>query len=141
MHPLQKECDPNNPEQFAAWCWAAGIPDPSPSRPAPIPLISPPLVKGLSQMLWDFGFRHHPDLQVKWIQGSAGLGCIAGVSDSKPESGDDFQEAATDFLSANNPELLKMINSASDEDKRKLRESLEKNFEEIQELIKVLKEE
>lgn len=138
MHPLQQDCDPNNPKQFAAWCWAAGIPDPSPARPTPIPLIAPMLVEELSQMLWDFGFRHHQDLQTKWIDGAAGLGTIAKLSENKPV--DPLAEQAEDFLSANNPELLEMIRNASEEDKKNLLEKLEKNFNEISGLMEMLKD-
>lgn len=138
MHPIQSECDSNNPKQHAAWCWAAGIPDPSPARPMPIPLIGPMLVEGISEMLWDFGFRHHPDLQTKWIQGNAGLGTIANLTAEQPK--DDFSKSAEEFLSANNPELLEMVRNASDEDKQKLMEKLEQNFEQIGNLMNLLKE-
>lgn len=138
MHPIQSECDSNNPKQHAAWCWAAGIPDPSPARPMPIPLIAPQLTEGVSEMLWDFGFRHHPELQTKWIDGTAGLGTLARIADSKPQ--EDFAASAEEFLSANNPELLQMVKNASDEDKQKLMAKLEKNFEEINTLMSLLKD-
>lgn len=137
MHPIQKDCDPQDPKKHASWCWAAGIPDPSPARPMPIPLIAPQLVEGISQMLWDFGFRHHSDLQVKWIDGAAGLGTIANISESKPR--DQMSEQAEEFLSANNPELLEMIRNASAEDKQTLLEKLEKNFDEIRGLMDMLR--
>ena len=105
----------------------------------PIPLIGPMLVEGLSQMLWNFGFRHHPDLQTKWIQGVAGLGTLAELTDKCPE--DTFAEDAEDFLSANNPELLESIRKAKPEDRKRLLVDLEKNFNELQGLIDVLKKE
>lgn len=90
-------------------------------------------------MLWDFGFRYHPNLQTKWIDGAAGLGTIAKLSDAAPNS-DPLNEQAEDFLSANNPELLEMIRNASEEDKQNLLEKLEKNFDEIRGLMEMLKD-
>lgn len=139
MHPLQKDCDPDNPKEFAAWCWAAGIPDPSPVRPAPIPLIAPMLVEGISEMLWNFGYRYHPELQVRWIDGMAGLATVADVSESKPEV-DPFDRMAEDFLSANNPKLLEAIRMAKPEDRTQLLGQLEKSFSELGDLIEKLKE-
>jgi hypothetical protein len=31
-------------------------------------LIGPMLVEGVSEMLWDFGFRHHAELQTTSIE-------------------------------------------------------------------------
>lgn len=90
-------------------------------------------------MLWDFGFRYHANLQTKWIDGAAGLGTIAKLSDAAPNS-DPLNGQAEDFLSANNPELLEMIRNASEEDKQNLLEKLEKNFDEIRGLMEMLKD-
>ena len=139
MHPIQSECDPHSPEQHAAWCWAAGIPDPSPSRPMPIPLISPQLTAGVSKMLWDFGFRHHPEFQNVWVEGVAGLGVTAGLTEPKPEEVD-LNAAAADLLAATNPELMEMIKNAGPEERDALAKKLEKNFEQLQVLIGKLKE-
>lgn len=98
------------------------------------------LVEGVSQMMWDFGFRHHPDLQTKWIEGVAGLGGLANLSENPPPP-DKFTGDAEDFLSANNPELLESIRKATPEDRQRLLADLQKNFREIQGLIDVLKEE
>lgn len=140
MHPMQADCSPSEPKEHAAWCWAAGIPDPSPVRPAPIPLIAPQLAPAISEMLWDFGFRHHPDLQTKWIKGVAGLGMVAAFSDKPPAVEDDFSQAAKDFLEANNPEILDAVKNGSDEDREKVLRKLEKNFSDIQNMIEMLKE-
>lgn len=138
MHKLQKDCDPENPKEFAAWCWAAGIPDPSPVRPQPIPLIAPMLTEGVSEMLWHFGFRHHPDLQTRWIKGMAGLASVAEVTDKKPEA-DPFDAAAEEFLSSTNPKLLEAIRKAPQEERAELLKKLEKNFSELSKLIEILK--
>jgi hypothetical protein len=139
MHPIQSECDPNSPEQHAAWCWAAGIPDPSPSRPMPIPLISPQLTAGVSKMLWDFGFRFHPELQTVWVDGVAGLGMVAGLTENRPAEVD-LDAAASELLAATNPELMEMIKNAGPDERQALVAKLEKSFGQIQELIDALKE-
>lgn len=104
----------------------------------PIPLIAPQLVEGISQMLWDFGFRHHEELQTRWIEGAAGLGMVAKFSEKKPD--DSFRAMAEEFLQANNPELLEEVRKSSPDEKKKLLEKLEKNFEEINGLISILRD-
>lgn len=138
VHPLQRDCPRDNPKKFAAWCWAAGIPDPSPVRPHPIPLIMPQLVEGLSEMLWDFGFRHHPTKQTKWIEGTAGLGMIAKLADKAPKV-DPIEVLAEEFLAVENPKLLEFIKKAPPEQRVQLVKDLEKNFEVIQSLMHQLK--
>ena len=138
MHPVQRDCDPNDPKQHAAWCWAAGIPDPSPSRPVPIPLIGPMLVEGVSQMLWDFGFRHHPELQTQWIDGTAGLGMVANLVEKEPE--DDFVNQAQQFLAANNPEAWAALQSNEPGAREKVLQDLRKNLEQLSALVDSLKE-
>lgn len=139
MHPLQEDCASDNPQEFAAWCWAAGIPDPSPVRPAPIPLIGPMLVNGVSEMLWHFGFRHHPDLQTKWITGTAGVATMADLTDRKPEA-DSFNEKAKEFLSSTNPKLLEAVLRGTPDERAEMLKQLEGSFAELSSLIAALKE-
>lgn len=89
-------------------------------------------------MLWQFGFRHHPEHQTHWVEGTAGLGMVAKLADKRPA--DDFQENAEEFLAANNPELLEAVRKSSPDEKKKLLEKLEKNFEELSGLINVLRD-
>jgi hypothetical protein len=105
----------------------------------PIPLISPQLTAGVSKMLWDFGFRWHPELQNSWIEGVAGLGTVANLVDEKPEE-TDFKDGALDFLEANNPELMEAIRNVKPEERDALIRKLEKSFGELQGLIDALKE-
>jgi hypothetical protein len=105
----------------------------------PIPLISPQLTAGVSKMLWDFGFRHHPELQNLWVEGMAGLGMVAGLTDTRPVEVD-MDVAAADFLTASNPELMEMIKNASPDEREALAKKLEKSFEQLQGLIETLKE-
>lgn len=139
MHPQQRDCNPQLPNEFAAWCWAGGIPDPSPVRPDPIPLIGPQLVGEVSKMLWEFGFRHHPEKQRRWIDGAAGLGMCAPVVKEPPEV-NAVDRIAEDFLKQNNPKLLEAIKKAPPEEKAKLISELEGSFEAIKDLIEKLKE-
>lgn len=68
----QKDADFENPEEFAAWAFAAGVPDPRGPRHQNQPLIPAKCAPGLSQMLWDMGFRHHEELQTKWVGQASG---------------------------------------------------------------------
>lgn len=133
-HPQQGDCDPGKPEQFASWCWAAGIPDPSPNRPMPIPLVSPMIVGEISKMLWDFGFRHHPENQTKWIEGIAGTGTLAQIVDEKPLINTRTQ-IALKFLEETNPELYEKVRGTTDIDDLSL-DQLGDNFAAIAALIK-----
>lgn len=139
MHPFQRDCPRDDPKKFAAWAWAAGIPDPGVNRPEPIPLISPPLVEGVSKMLWDFGFRHHAELQTQWIEGAAGLGTIAQIVDKEPQD-HPMDALAERFLADEDPRLLEAIRKAPPEEKAKLLAELEKNLKGVQAMIEKLKE-
>ena len=105
----------------------------------PIPLISPQLTAGVSKLLWDFGFRHHAELQNIWVDGVAGLGTVAKLVDTKPEEVD-FKDVAMEFLEANNPGLLETIRNADPKEREALIQKLEKSFGELQGLIEALKE-
>lgn len=90
-------------------------------------------------MLWDFGFRFHPELQNVWVEGVAGLGTVAGLTETKPAEVD-LDDAAADFLAANNPELMEAIRNSSPDERAALVCKLEKSFGELQGLIESLKE-
>ena len=88
MPNRQHESDMENPAEFAAWAFAAGVPDPRGDRFGNQPLIPAPCFPALSQMLWDFGFRHHADLQTKWVPEYPGPDrnlLALGVTDKEPE--------------------------------------------------------
>lgn len=138
MHPQQKNCDPEVKKQMASWCWAAGVPDPRQGEHMRIPLVLPQLCESMSEMLWDFGFRHHPELQKKWIEGVGSVGVVAEVVDSPP--GDFLEEVGPEFLAEHNPELLEMVRNASPEEKEKVLQDLEKNFNDLQNLMKFIKD-
>jgi hypothetical protein len=78
----------NNPEEFAAWAFGAGVPDPRGERYPNQPLIPGKCFGPLSKMLWDLGFRHHDDLQTKWVGVASGPMRnfeAWGTTDIKPE--------------------------------------------------------
>ena len=60
MIPMQGQCDPDDPEEFALWA-LVGIEE-TPGVPM---ITTEPSLRSLSKQLADAGFRHHPDLQVK----------------------------------------------------------------------------
>lgn len=66
----------DNPEQFAAWAFAAGVPHPRseeiPGKFPNQPLINQNCFPSLSKQMWQFGFRHHPELQEKWVKPATG---------------------------------------------------------------------
>lgn len=56
--PLQSNCDPNDPDEFAAWAFTGML------GPGNAPAIFPPAITAkMSRRLWDLGYRHHPELQ------------------------------------------------------------------------------
>lgn len=99
---VQSECDMENPEQFAAWAFAAGVPDPRGERYAYQPLIPGKCHAVFSRLLWDLGFRHHAELQTKWVGERSGPMRnfeAWGSTDVKPEDimGDVAAMAAEQF--------------------------------------------
>jgi len=100
----------------------------------PIPLISPMITESVSQMLWDFGFRHHPEFQTKWISGVAGLGTLADMVDEKPLVNTRTQ-LALKFLEETNPELYERVRGTTDIDHLDM-ETLGDSFAAIAALIK-----
>mgnify|MGYP001120549074 FL=1 len=136
MHPLQQDCDPNDPEEFAAWCWAAGCPDPRPAATMPVPIATPQLCRSLSRMLWDFGFRHHPELQTKWIEGAAGLIGFARIVDHPPE--DFWKKYGQEFLEQVDPRLAEIVKNGSPADQERLAKELVGKWRTLKELAKQL---
>lgn len=106
----------------------------------PIPLITPQLVESVSEMLWNFGFRHHPELQTRWIEGMAGIATMARMVDQEPEE-DPFEKMAEEFLGENNPKLLELIRKTPVEERDRLLRQLERNFDNLHGLIEALRSE
>lgn len=115
MPKRQQDSDMNDPKEFAAWAFAAGVPDPRYKNLTFQTLIPAPCFAAISEMLWHFGFRHHSELQTKWVPEYAGADrnlLALGVTDVNPENvvglaaemvADQFPEVA-DRLMQMNPE-------------------------------------
>lgn len=134
MPKKQFESDMSSPEEFAAWAFAAGVPDPRGDTFGYQPLIPAPCFPKLSKMLWDFGFRHHADLQTHWVADYSGpdRNLVAlGVTDISPEA---IVEQATEMLAEQFPEVAAHIAQMTEENREQviaervelLRASLEK---------------
>lgn len=68
----QKDADMTDPEQFSAWAFAAGVPDPRAGQWPNQPLIPPAAMPKLSELLWNLGFRHSAEDQKLWITPGSG---------------------------------------------------------------------
>jgi hypothetical protein len=64
--PTRDNCDPNDPEEFALWAFAAlpGV------RGAPL-LMPPDYYRMVSKRLWDLGFRQVEPPTLEWVAPSA----------------------------------------------------------------------
>ncbi|MEU2013115.1 hypothetical protein [Nocardia sp. NPDC019302] len=63
--PLQQDAaDMTDPRQHFAWALNFF---PSPNQQMGDVPIHPTVRPGMSQMLWDLGYRHQPELQTKWF--------------------------------------------------------------------------
>jgi hypothetical protein len=65
---MQPDCNPDDPEEFAAWALVA-----MPAGPRDVPLlVHPTTLQVWSKHLHDCGFRHLPDLQRRWYTPPSG---------------------------------------------------------------------
>lgn len=124
----QNDCDMENPEQFAAWAFAAGVPDPRGEQYPHQPLIPAKCFAGLSKMLWDFGFRWHEDKQTKWVAPRSGPTRnfeAWGATDIKPEDimGDVAQMAVEQF-----PEVAAKVAAVTPENHQEALEEATKDL-------------
>lgn len=117
MPKRQSDSDMENPREFAAWAFAAGIPDPRGKHQGYQSIIPAPCFPMISQMLWDFGFRHDPALQKKWVPEYAGGDrnmVPLGVTDASPE---DVLARATEMVVDQFPEVADRIASMTAENR------------------------
>lgn len=115
----KKQCDSDmdDPKEFAAWAFSAGIPDPRGKGLGYQTLIPAPCFAAISEMLWNFGFRHHPELQTQWVPEYAGPDrnlLALGVSDTNP---DDLLARATEMVVDQFPEMAARIASMTEENR------------------------
>lgn len=69
----QRECDPNDPEQFMLWFFFGLL---GPGNAAAVFPVS--IMSKWSARAWRFGFRHHLDLQTHGYRGLPGGDFISG---------------------------------------------------------------
>lgn len=120
MPKKQFQSNMDSPDEFAAWAFAAGVPDPRGESFGYQPLIPAPCFPMLSRMLWDFGFRHHSELQTKWVSEYSGpdRNLVAlGVTDVSPE---ELLEQATEMLVDQFPEVAERIAEVTVENREEL---------------------
>jgi hypothetical protein len=113
----QKDSDMENPQEFAAWAFAAGIPDPRYNNVTFQTLIPAPCFPALSQMLWDLGFRHHAELQTKWVPEYAGGDrniMALGLTATEP---DDLLASATEMVVDQFPEVAERLRQMNPENR------------------------
>lgn len=137
----QANADMDNPRQHAAWALVAF---PSPNKEMGDVPISPPVPVDLSERLWDFGFRHHPDLQTQWyIPGDHPEGGFLNVpkvvgreeyeqyraEHADPDGEvDKWTDTARSLLGELDPKLLARIDAMTDEQKAAAAEVHRKNL-------------
>lgn len=120
MPKRQSESNMDDPREFAAWAFAAGVPNPKGKHLGFQSLIPPPCYAVLSEMLWNFGFRHHPELQTQWVPEYSGADrnfMPLGVSDSDP---DDVIAKATEMLVDQFPDVAARVASMTPENRDEL---------------------
>lgn len=109
MPKKQAESKMDDPQEFAAWAFAAGVPDPRGEQFGYQPLIPAPCFPAVSQMLWDLGFRHHADLQTRWVPDYLGPDrnhVALGVTETNPA---DFMAQASEMLVDQFPEVAAKV--------------------------------
>lgn len=109
MPKKQSDSNMSDPQEFAAWAFAAGVPDPRGEQFGHQPLIPAPCFPAVSQMLWDFGFRHDPALQTRWVPDYIGPDrnhVALGVSETNPA---DAMKLAAEMLVDQYPDVASKI--------------------------------
>ena len=117
MPKKQAESNMDDPQEFAAWAFSAGVPDPRGEQFGHQPLIPAPCFPAVSQMLWDFGFRHHADLQTKWVPDYMGPDrnhVALGVTETNPE---DVMQQAAEMLIDQFPDVAARVSSMTPENR------------------------
>ena len=117
MPKRQSQSNMDDPREFAAWAFAAGIPDQRGNGYQT--LIPAPCFPIISEMLWNFGFRHHADLQTKWVPEYVGpdRNLVAlGLSDSPS----DLVSVATEMVVDQFPDVAARLAGMNAENRDEL---------------------
>lgn len=138
--------DPNHPKGMA-WWFAAGICDP---RPGGYPKgIYPNQQWALkqsweptSQMMWDLGFRWHPELATKWLSGG-GQFALAQIVTEPPEEAsmeELVEQFAAEQFEAMKVEIDRVKRVGSKAEKDRLKQRFKMNLEQNEELAHMLED-
>lgn len=117
MPKKQSDSNMDDPKEHFAWAFAAGVPDPRYNNLTFQSLIPAPCFAAISEMLWHFGFRHHPELQTKWVPEYAGADrnlLALGVTDVSPEN---VVELAAEMVADQFPDVAARIASMTPENR------------------------
>jgi hypothetical protein len=153
----QANADMSDPRQHHAWALGSF---PAPNRQMGDVALHPLVVAEFSERLTDFGFRHHPELQTKWLipgdHPEAGYLNVPKIVDreeyeawlatqSDPAAAEQSMRAkAEEVLGKVNPRLLERINSMTDEERQaelaEQRAQLPAAFDRLAELRKAIEE-
>lgn len=137
MPKRQSDSNMDDPREFAAWAFAAGVPDPRAAGKSYQTLIPAACFPWLSQMLWDFGFRHHADLQTKWVPEYPGCDrnfVPLGLTDEAP-SKDDLIRQATEMVVDQFPQVADRLRQMNPENRDQVvREQAEELLRSIERL-------
>ncbi|MEV6432566.1 hypothetical protein [Nocardia sp. NPDC051463] len=152
--PLQQSAaDMNDPRQHFAWALNSF---PSPNQQMGDVPIHPMVRPLMSQLLWDFGFRHDPELQTKWLipgdHPEAGYLNVPAVVDAEqyeqwaavhadPDlANEKWRDTAEALLGKLDPKMLDRINNMTPEQRAAAaemqREQLPAAFERLAQLKK-----
>lgn len=140
------EPDPNHPLGMA-WWFAAGVVDP---RPGGYPKKLYPnqqwCVKQCweptSQLMWDLGFRWHPELQKVWLEGG-GQFQVAEIVDKppiEPSFEEQVQEFAEDQFRQMKAEVERVLKEGTEFEKRRLRQRFQLGMQQSQQLAAMIED-
>lgn len=125
MPKRQQDSNMDDPKEFAAWAFAAGVPDPRYKNLTFNTLIPAPCFAAISEMLWDFGFRHHPELQTRWVPEYSGADrnlMALGVTDVKPDdvTPENVMDLAAEMVVDQFPEVADRLRQMNPENREEM---------------------
>lgn len=140
MPKRQSDSDMDDPKEFAAWAFAAGVPDPRYKSLTFQAIIPAPCCATLSELLWDLGFRHHADLQTKWVPEYSGADrnlLPLGTTDVDPNSvsADNVMDLAREMVDDQFPDVADRLRQMNPENRDELaRQQAQALFESLSKL-------
>lgn len=153
----QETADMNDPRQHAAWALQSF---PSPNKQMPDVPLAPPVPADLSERLWHFGYRQHPELQTQWcvpgdhpeaaflntpkIVGRTEYEAYIAAHSTPEQQAGDWEEKAAELLARIDPQQAARIKSMTPEERaaelKSRRQHMPPAFQRLAELHKDLTE-